>query len=452
MTETIGAGSREFAPRKNRFAFHSTTLLWPALTASLGLLTWLRLPAMTQQTVWAEDGGIFLRDVLAHGGLWSIPMPYDGYLHVIPRALVSVAYGLVPLQNFAIAVSVLTCTAVAAIAAAAFLLSRWISASVPVRAMIAVVPILLPVGPKEVLGNAANLHWYLLWLMPWLLLYRPQSRGAKVMLFVTSLAVAASEIITGIFLPLVIWSVLRRRSYSAPAGWALGICLQVIATLVAARVDDGVNSEAMDGRSVLMGFALFPIASNWYPDSRTLASTIVAFGGWALVIPCVVVAAAMAYTLIAGTVKLKVAALGAFGASLTCWVASVMVSSKSMFSYAQYTAADWETGFGYMRYAAAPAMFLLLLLPLAASTALERKHLNCSSSFAVAGLFVVFLLTSFFPVTTARQLGPSWSAGVNNARAICIAEPDSGHAGVPTAPTGWKYAEIHVDCRLLTRP
>lgn len=426
--------------------------MWAVLGASLGMLTWARLPTMAQQTVWAEDGGIFLRDVLRHGHLQSIFLPYDGYLHIIPRTLVSLAHAVVPVQGYAVAISFLSCLAVAVIGLASFHLSRSVVEPLPARLMIAAIPVLLPVGPKEVLGNAANLHWYLLWLMPWLLLHRPKSRAAGTVQFLAVLAVAASEIITGMFLPLALWAVVRRRNFSAPAGLVLGLGLQIVTTLVSPRISDDVNYHPVDAMSVLLGFGLLPIGSTWQADSRVLASTIIAHGAWALFIPCLLVLVLLVYTLIVGSRWLQVAAVGAVGASIVCWATSVLVSSRIMFSYSQYTEADWANGFGYMRYAAAPAMFLLLLLPLAVGAALEKNHLNRRASFAVAGMFVAFLLVSFFPASTARQAGPSWAAGVADARAACEADAPSASASVPVAPAGWKFAQVEIACRELTSP
>ena len=424
-------------------------LLHAVAVAALGLLTWGRLPPLARQTVWAEDGGVFLRDVLSNGHLMSIPLPYDGYLHVIPRTLASLAHAVVPLQGYAVAMSLLTCLAVAAISVAVFHLSRSVAESVPVRLMIAAIPVLLPIGPQEVLGNAANLHWYLLWLMPWLLLYRPKSRVAGGAMFVVAFLTAASEIITGMFLPLAVWAAFRRRNFAAPAGLALGIGLQVLATLTKPRFSGAAPSDAGDAMSVLPGFGLLPIGSIWHADSRTLASNIVSYGGWALFIPCVLLVALLAYTLLAGGRGLKLAALGAVAASVLCWVASVVLSGNTMFNYATYTETDWATGFGYIRYAAAPAMFLLLLVPLAAAAALAKGHLNRRAAFAVTGMFLVFLLASYLPASTVRQAGPSWSAGVTGARAACEADPGLPTATVLIAPVTWKFAQVQIPCSEL---
>lgn len=100
-----------------------------------------------------------------------------------------------PVDAYATAISLLSCVVVAAAAVTVYFLSRTIVEPAPLRAMLAVIPILLPVGPQEVLGNAANLHWYLLWLAPWLLLHKPATVPGRAFLFSAALLAATSEII-----------------------------------------------------------------------------------------------------------------------------------------------------------------------------------------------------------------------------------------------------------------
>lgn len=426
-------------------------LAWAGVVVVLALLTWARLPAMARKTVWAEDGGVFLKDVLSHGQLRSIALPYDGYLHVLPRTLASVAHALAPLQGYALAMSLMSCFVVALVSVAVFHLSRSVSASVPVRCMIAVIPVLLPIGPEEVLGNAANLHWFLLWLMPWLLLYKPKSPVARGTMFVVAFVSAASEIITGMFLPLALWTMFRRRSFAAPAGLLLGIGVQLLTTFNNPRFAGAPLKYFPDGWSVFMGFGLLPIGSIWHPDSRTLGSNIVSFGAWSLLVPALLVLGLLVYTVVTGRPELKIAAIGTFIAAWICWIASVMQSGNIMFNYANFTEADWTGAgiFGYMRYAAAPAMFLLLLLPLAVAAALERRRLSRPSSALVAWFFLAFLMVSYFPATTFRQDGPDWSAGVNSARAACQSDQALSSSPVLVAPAGWKFAQVQIPCQEL---
>lgn len=428
--------------------------VWSA--AALVVLTfvaWFRLPSMTRGTVWAEDGGVFLRDILSLGELRSITVPYDGYLHVVPRAVASLASTVAPVDAYAGAMSFLSCFVVAAVAVAVFFLSRSVLESAALRAMLAVIPILLPVGPEEVLGNAANLHWYLLWLAPWLLLYKPTSRYGKAFLFAATLLTAASEIITVMFLPLALWTIVARKNLWGAAGLILGVALQLLATLTKPRFATLPAVDGLDPLSVIYGFFLLPLGSIWHADSRTLGSTIGSVGGWALVVPVVLLLAMVAYTVVVGRPALKLAALGLLTSAALCWTASVVLSGNGMFGYAKYVGTDWTAGFGYIRYAAAPAMFLMALVPIFVAAVAERGVAKSGRSSAfIAAAFAAVLLGSYFPAATTRQTGPDWAAGVAEARATCTANRGLESATVLVAPTVWKFARVPVPCaRLLDR-
>lgn len=454
---TTNAAAVSSAPQTARPAERNRARWSPLLCAVavtfLTLIAWVRLPSLTRRTVWAEDGGVFLRDVLSLGGLRSIPVPYDGYLHVVPRTMASLASTLAPVDAYAGVMSLLSCFVVAVVAVAVYFLSRTVFESRALRAMLAVIPILLPVAPQEVLGNAANLHWYLLWLAPWLLLYKPISSPGRVLLFAAALLTATSEIITGMFLPLAIWAIVARKNLWGPVGLILGVALQLLTTLMKPRFATMPIETALDPLSVIYGFFLLPLGSIWNADSRSLGSAIGSVGWRALVVPGLLLLAIVAYTVAVGRPLLKFVSLGLLGSSIVCWTASVVLSGNRMFGYSSYVEADWTSGFGYVRYAAAPAMFLLALVPVFVAAVAERDNARSGTSHAfIAAAFVVVLLGSYFPAATARQGGPDWAAGVADARAICTSNPTLEAAGVFVAPTVWKFAEVQVPCARLRGP
>lgn len=438
--------SAEDASRRARFK-KVAALVSAAL--ALTFVAWGRLPTLTRETVWAEDGGVFLRDIIRSGHLQSIFLPYDGYLHVLPRLLASSAHVLLPLDFYAVAMSLSSCAVVAVISVGVFCMSKTVSDSVVVRSAIAVIPVLLPIGPHEVLGNAANLHWYLLWLAPWLLIYKTKSPATSAGVFIVAFITATSEIITGMFLPLAVWTAFRRRNFAAPAGLFLGVLLQGLTTLANPRFNGAAPTAAVDPLSVVSGYVLLPIGSNWYPDSRTLSSGIVNFGALSLVIPAVLITGVFVYVLVKGNGKLRAAAVVAVAASWVCWTASVVLSGNPMFNYASYSEVDWASAFGYIRYAAAPAMFLLILIPLAAAVAMKDGHIGRRAAPLLVGTFITFLLIAYFPAATMRQVGPSWTPGVEAARLACTNDPALVHAGVTIAPATWKYAQVDIPCAEL---
>lgn len=443
------------APQETRTAKRAATVgarvvLCAGAFVALTLVSWWRLPEVTRNTVWAEDAAVFLRETISIGAWASVPEPYSGYLHVVPRIISGVAYKIAPLDHYGSLMSLLTCAAVAAISLGVFFLSRQVVGPMPPRLMLALIPVFLPIGPLEVLGNAANLHWYLLWLAPWLLLYEPTKWFGKATLFVVALATATSEIITGLFVPLAIWAMVRRKNYWAAAGLILGVALQVLVTATRPRYTTGAPpSSSVEPLSVFYGFVLQAVGSLWETDKRTVAASVVNFGGFAMVIPVAIVVALLCYVLICGSMKWKVTALYAFGAAVVCWTAAIVVNAQPAFNYADFTVDDWLGHFSFFRYAAAPSMFLLALVPVACCVADERSvDGRWRGGAAAPVLLVVFLLMNYFPAATTRQTGPEWDMGVDAARSACSTDSSLVNATVHAAPTDWR---IDVPCRILLK-
>lgn len=423
----------------------------PGAVTVLTLVSWLRLPEVSRGTVWAEDAAVFLRETISNGVLRSIPEPYAGYLHVIPRVISGLSFHLAPIDSYGNMMSLLSCVAVAAIAVSVFFLSRSVIPELPLRLMLAMIPVLLPVGPLEVLGNAANLHWYLLWLSPWLLLYEPARWYGKALLLVTALAAATSEIMTGLFVPLALWAIFWRKNYWAPAGLILGVGLQLLATASRPRFEAAAPpGGAVDPLSGSYGFILQAIASLWETDANTVANSVVSFGGFAMVVPVAVIVCLMIYVLLLGRLKWKLMAAYAFGAAVACWSAAIIVNAEPAFNYAAFTADDWLGRFSFLRYAAAPSMFLLTLIPLACAVAAERSRTRTwRAGYGAPALLVTFLLINYFPATTTRQAGPEWDAGVDAARGACSADAALVRATVDVAPADWR---IDIPCGILLKP
>ena len=89
---------RVFGAGRNKLAAWTAAVLG---AAGLTLAAWLRLPGLTRGTLWAEDGGVFLRQALGRPFLTGILDPYDGYLHLLPRGLAHLSLRTGPLEAYA---------------------------------------------------------------------------------------------------------------------------------------------------------------------------------------------------------------------------------------------------------------------------------------------------------------------------------------------------------------
>ncbi len=154
--------------------------------------------ASALETIWAEDGRVFLQSALSQGPLAAFSGTYAGYLHVVPRVAAEAA-ALLPL-GLASEVITLAANGIAALCAfAVFVATRPHLRSPVLRALLAVSLVLLPTAGVEVLNNLANVQWYLLTASFWLLLWRPHSRvgnlGASLLLVATALSAPLSVLL-----------------------------------------------------------------------------------------------------------------------------------------------------------------------------------------------------------------------------------------------------------------
>lgn len=426
------------------------SVAWVVLT----FIAWSRLPETTRQTAWAEDGGVFLRDVLSSNGWETLIKPYDGYMHLIPRALVGVVYAIAPIDAFAVWVSCLSCAVAAGVGLGVFMLAKPLIQSPWLRAIFAAIPVLLPVAPIEVLGNAANLHWYFLWLSPWLLINRPDSRGGRTGLFLIALTTSASEVITVIFLPLAAWMIWKRKNYWAPIGLIMGVGLQLLTTILSPRTESLRVDNSVGLRSVAIGFFVQPIASLVWTDSHAFAAGLAKTGAPTIFLPATLLTLLCLAIFMFGTTTFKVAALCAVGSAVTCWTASVLINANPVFNYAYFDSQDWRQNFEFSRYAVAPGMILLALIPLALASLLKplthgrQPGTKISSSTALLA-FVLVMLPNFFQASTLRQAGPEWAAQVATARASCSSDKTLTESTVSVAPVQWKFSLVELPCALL---
>lgn len=130
------------------------------LVAGLGVLlaTLVRQEGVpVTDSIWAEDGALFLND--AQNGAGSLFKPYSGYLHIVPR-LLALMVAQLPVEFAATAIAILSGATVGILAA---YVCRALSTHLGTRrATIAALTFGLHpwLGP-EVLATFANLHWFM---------------------------------------------------------------------------------------------------------------------------------------------------------------------------------------------------------------------------------------------------------------------------------------------------
>ena len=152
-------------------------LLGLAVLAGTGVGLARQPGAGALDTVWAEDGTIFLADAWRPGfwdELWS---PYAGYLHLGPRLLAELVASF-PATWAAAVLATQAAVLTAAMAVVVFAVS---AAHLPrtVQRVVASAPVVvLPLAQGDLLNAIANLHWPALYVTFWLRSPHPPLGGA----------------------------------------------------------------------------------------------------------------------------------------------------------------------------------------------------------------------------------------------------------------------------------
>jgi hypothetical protein len=381
-------------------------------------------------TLWAEDGEVFLQEA------WVDPSPagwlrgYAGYLHLAPRMLASLAAAL-PVDW---APLVLSGGAALAAAAVALLCHRAAEEHLPSpwpRALLALALLALPAVGVEVANAAANVHWYLLAALGWVSLWRPRSAAGWSALALFLFVSAASDPFTALVAPIFGWRLLRAPhagDRAAAGALAAGLLLQGLVILGSAgtRPLDPLATSPLDlarwyGFHVLEG-AVFGVRMRAALDA---AIGEIASAALALLLLAALLAPAAARALRSGGVALVLAALHA---GLFFVPAALAGTSPA-------------------RYAVAPILLLYGLAAWGLASAGSRAR-------RIAALPILVVAIAFaldFAPWNARADGPAWSAALRAASEGCASAGGSVRVDVPpTLEAGAQRRwSVEVPCRAL---
>lgn len=401
-------------------------------------LLWFRLTPTARDTLWAEDGRLYLLDA-QRDGLAATFWPYGGYLQVVPRLIADVVVWLVPVSFWAVAMTAASCLVAGAVAVGVFFWARPVVPSALLRVVLAAPTVLLPLGPREVLGNVANLHSVLLWGLFWLVLARPATRRGAIVLGVLGTFAALSEIQAVFLLPLMAVVVRRRReSIYLVAGPVLGVAAQLIATLGAPRVQG--QHAVVSTLSVAEGYVINTVL----PDLTSYAGvgSLLVHGG--LLIGVSIVLGVLGLAAVAfrrADSEQRIVLLAAASLSVLVYAASVLVNPRPYYGYAALPSSQLETVW-LIRYGVLPGMLLLAVIIVSASVLMTDAHSTVGrAGFAagrtafVAGLarrilavvalaaVLACLAFGYTPSSTRRGYGPAWSPQVAAAADACEDNP-----------------------------
>ena len=401
------------------------------------VVTLLRVPLAHLDTVWAEDGDVFLTEHL-DGTAWLFK-GYAGYQHLVPRIVAGILANILPLEAYGIGVFVACAILTGAVGAAIFWLSRDLVPWLPARLGLAGITFLLPLSAVEVTGNLADFHTYCLWLMPWLVLYRPRSLPSGVGWGIVALLCAMTEIQTLLFLPLLLLMTRREHRFAWPigVGLALGIIGQAITTLLLPRPS---NASWLGLPSLVLGYLYNTVLPMVSPNTEWQTGVLLDSGALVPALALVPFAAATIVVLVWGTRMQRTLVVTLVLASGAIFAAGALADGNDYFRYALHTNTPGFEGMLSVRYGVASGFFLAATVPVAAAVLVRFGVVRATRwPTVVAGVAIVGMLLQFGIASTqtssARGSGVAWSHNIEEARDACENYPAETIVGVKTAPT-----------------
>lgn len=395
------------------------SLVGLGVLAAASVLNWLRLPAHSRDTMYAEDGARFIQDSINLG--WSALLtPYDGYQHLLPRVVAHLVTRLTPPEQWAMAMSFGGCVVVGLVAAIVWWATATMDLTTTTRLGLVAIPVLSPVAGIESIANMANVHWYFLYAVPWLLLARARNRALAALAFLVMLVAVLTEVQTVLWAPLAGVLLMRRREHRAGVlGWILGAAIQTASYLLQGRsgAADRPPFEAVWHGSVFNSF-LGGVSAHVGLNQKLVALV----GWWAVLAMCIVMVLTCWVLLrrASGDVRLLafLLPLVAFGS----WALAHY--------YLNYPALNFIDGpFKLARWGTGSAMVLWALVPLAFGS-LQRRWLGSG-----AVLVFVALMAGSFVVPNSR-FGVYWQPELAKAQQTCQAGT-AGEVSIETLPADW---------------
>lgn len=443
------AGPADRSAALSRAARRGRGALLPLLVGAVATgLAWFRLLPGARNTLWAEDAAVFLTQRLHSGPLVSLVLPYDGYQQLVPRLLTDVATAA-PVADYARTLTLLCCLVVGLAAAGAVVWTREALQHPAARVLFALVPVLTPVVAFEVLGNTANLHSFLLFLVPVLLLVRPSSTRGALLPALVAFVVAMSEIQALFFVPMLLLGVRHRRSWPIGGALLLGLTVQLCTAVLVPRVRVPVAQQPLD---VVRGWFLEPLLSIVWPRVGPAVTRLVQVGPVLLVVLALAVVVAVVVALWGrwrrddGLCTLRTLTVALVVASPLVWCVALAVNPTSRIDFTHH-GVELLASAGYLRYAAVPSMFVLGVVVLAAERLLRvRRRAATAAGVVVLALLVGLLGWRALPGESARTGAPSWSAEYRAARRHC-AEGATEYR-FDQAPQGWN---VTLGCATVRR-
>lgn len=416
-----------------RFSRWEAALLVVALLTLGVILQILRIgPSASLNSLWAEDGQVFLQGAMNEGFWHAVFSPYAGYLVLVPRLIGEVADS-VPLLDAPAAVAICSGLIVALCGLAIWFASAAQIRNSYLRATLVALTLLVPFASQEAVVSGAYVLWYMLFASFWILIWRPASMRGAMLGGLLVLATALTTPGVWFFAPLVALRALAirdRRDATIIGAYALGAAIQVPVVL----------SNSAETVEPLWTSDIWTTLMQRLLDGGALGERVggVAWEvfGWPFLIAIsAAIVAGMAYGFVRANAVGRYFAAVAIPTALVMFVASVY--QRAVGSQMMWPAGEHFGNGG--RYVIVPGLLLLsvalVLIDRSAKPLRGPARLPWPAAAAVVVL-MAGLVTSFYLRETAARGEPHWDNALHEGAAACVAE-DLTEARIPTSPPGF---------------
>jgi hypothetical protein len=392
-----------------------------AIAPLVALLTYLQMvrrpsdPALWD-SLWTEDGTVFLTQALSQPFLDTLATSYYGYLHTVPRLITNVATWF-PVEDMPLVMSLLTTFVIALLSVYVFEASgAWIASPI-LRALLALAVAFAPVTAREIAGTVGNLHWYLVYASFWAVISPWRTRGWLLASTAVVLASVLSDPLTAVALPIgVVLAVAARdrRAWALPGAIVAGLVIQL------GLRDEGTTFfGGRDWGAIPRVFAE-RVTSSVIAGDRYLYDL---FGGrtgspfaWATLV-------AIGLAVGAGIWGLRGRRRWLVALATTMSLAYFLIPVFSRGTAQLFVSHPWLLA--STRYIYLPVLFLLTALALAADRGTRERRLPTIREAAFTVLVGATLVTGY--AAPHRSEGtPPWRPVVAQARAACAQKRNFG--------------------------
>lgn len=403
----------------------------PFIFALCLIITLGRVTLANRSNLYAEDGAQFLQTWLTRPSVFLPFAPYEGYLHLIPR-LLSGLVSILPPAYWPVSCMLL---AVATVAAVGTLVWESLNNSdLPLlsRFLLAGIPLCLPLASVEPIGNLANLHWFLGYLMTFVAATRIDSKRNGILWALVAILCCLTEIQCALALPIIIVRVIRRQQNSLfiVSGWVLGMSAQMLATVLSSRTES--NGQFPSAMAIARGFLTNVVAGSVDSRAEGSAAFIQAVGFTPVVIGLVLyILSCFLIVSFLGREQLW-NIIGLTALSMIAWIMAFGLNNGG-FTFSRHTPA-------LLRWGTAASMYLLAVGAISIGILAKKVHYRQALEIAV----VVVLITVWIPSfrSQLKTTTPTWRPQVSHARQECQ-EDGISKATLLIEPRGWS---ITVPC------